>query len=200
MKWEYKMVFIIGIAGPSCCGKSTICDELQKHLKDSFIIHTDDYWHDPETFPKEKGFKNWELPECIDFDTLYVNLSDLKKGKTTTAPQWVRGGYPPLQKEIKPSPIIIVEGFRLFWDERVRKILDFRIYIDVPEGLIIRRRVERMRHPGKVGRELYYREIVIPEERKYGVPTKAFADLVVDGGENTIQIVDQIKIKLQTVL
>lgn len=194
------MVFIIGIAGPSCCGKSTICEELQKHLKNSSLIHTDDYWYNPDQFPKEKGFKNWELPECLDFNSLRANLSDLKKGKATIVPQWVRGSYPPLQKEMKPSPIIIVEGFRLLWDEHIRKLLDFKIYIDVPEELIIKRRIERMRHPNKSDRELYYREIVLPEEKKYGVPTKAFADLIMDGTQSPIQIVDHIKVKLQTVL
>src|SRR3989338_5344132 len=71
------MVFIIGIAGPSSSGKSTICTELQKHLPNSSIIHTDDYWCNPENFPKEKGVKNWELPECLDFDRLYTNLLEL---------------------------------------------------------------------------------------------------------------------------
>lgn len=186
------MVFIIGIAGPSSSGKSTICEALQKHLKDSVIIHTDDYWCNPEHFPKEKGFKNWELPEGLDFDMLYTNLLELKQGKPTIAPQWVQGSYPPLQKEIKPSKIIIVEGFRLFWDKRIRKLLDFKIYIDVPEEIILQRRIERRRHPDKPDRELYYREIVVPEDKKYGLPTRQYADIVMDGSQSLLSIVKRI--------
>src|SRR3989344_8694129 len=190
------MVFIIGIAGPSSSGKSTICTELQKHLPNSSIIHTDDYWCNPENFPKEKGVKNWELPECLDFDRLYTNLLELKQGKPTIAPQWAQWIYPPLKKEIKPSKVIIVEGFRLFWDKRIRKLLDFKIYIDVPEEMIVQRRIERMRHPNKPDRELYYREIVVPEDRKYGLPTKAYADLILDGQRPIAEIITAILTKL----
>ena len=186
------MSTIIGIAGPSASGKSTICDQLQKRLENSIVIHTDNYWCNPEHFPRVKEFKNWELPECLDFDTLYTNLKELKAGKMTRAPQWVLGVYPPLKKEIKPAAIIIVEGFRLWYDARIRKLLDLKIYIDVPEEVILKRRGGRLRHPGKLNRELYYREIVVPEDRKYGLPTKKYADIVIDGTKPVLEIVGEI--------
>src|SRR3989338_2889167 len=117
------MVILIGIAGPSSSGKSTICDELQKRWKDSVVIQTDDYWCNPEHFPRVKEFKNWELPDCLDFDTLYLNLKELKESKTTLMPQWVRGTYPSPRREVNPASFILVEGFRLFWEERIRKLL-----------------------------------------------------------------------------
>ncbi len=186
------MVILIGIAGPSASGKSTICDELQKKFKDSLVIHTDNYWCNPDHFPTEKGFKNWELPQCLDFDTLYANLAELKQGRTTFGPHWVQGIYPPVQKELKPATIIVVEGFRLFWDSRIRKLFDFKIYIDVPEETILHRRAQRMRHPDKPGRELYYQEIVVPEDQKYGIPTKKYADLIVDGRKSIAEIVEVV--------
>ena len=185
------MVILIGIAGPSASGKSTLCNELQKHLKDAIVIHTDDYWCNPERFPKVREFKNWELPECIDFDTLYSNLKELRECKVTLAPQWVQGNYPPLQRKLTPAPIIIVEGFRLFYDARIRKILNFKVYIDLPEEVIVQRRVTRLRH-GKQERELYYREIVVPEDRKYGVPTRKYADLIIDGTKPISEMVEEI--------
>ncbi len=186
------MVILIGIAGPSASGKSTVCEELQKKFKDTLLIHTDDYWCNPDHFPKKDGFKNWELPECLDFDTLHANLIALKQGKTIFGPQWIQGSYPPARKELKPANIILVEGFRLFYDPRIRKILDFKIYIDVPEDVILHRRIQRMRHREKVGRELYYREFVIPEDRQYGIPTKHYADLILDGKRSIAGIVEEV--------
>ena len=64
--------------------------------------------------------------------------------------------------------------------------------IDVPEEVILKRRGGRLRHPGKLNRELYYREIVVPEDRKYGLPTKKYADIVIDGEKVIDEIVAEI--------
>ena len=100
------MTFLIGIAGPSASGKSTICEELTKIILPLVIISQDNYWKNPESFPRVNGVKNWELPEDLDFDTLYHNLRDLKEGKKTMAPKWISGKYPPEQRELLPAPLI----------------------------------------------------------------------------------------------
>jgi len=192
------MVFIIGIAGPSASGKSTVCDELVKLIPGSLLISQDDYWKNTENFPRVKGFKNAELPECIDFDSLYHNLLDLKNGKRTIAPKWVRGQYPPDQQVLAPAPIIVVEGFRLFHDPRIREILDYKVYFDVSATEIIKRRLSRLRH-GQLEREWYYREVVVAEDIKYGLPMKKYADEVVDGTapvhDIVIKLMSTLKVK-----
>lgn len=65
---------LVGIAGSSGAGKSAICEEIGKGIKDVQVVHPDNYWKRPEGFPRIHGYRNWELPECLDFDTLYRNL------------------------------------------------------------------------------------------------------------------------------
>ena len=180
------MSTIIGIAGPSASGKSTICDELQKRLENSIVIHTDNYWCNPEHFPRVKEFKNWELPECLDFDTLYTNLKELKAGKMTRAPQWVLGVYPPLKKEIKPAAIIIVEGFRLWYDARIRKLLDLKVFLHVDADIRFIRRIHRdVRERGRSldGTIRQYYDTVRPMHHQYLESTQQYADISV--GEET---------------
>jgi|SRR3989344_1962508 len=190
------MVFIIGIAGPSASGKSTVCEELVKLIPGSLLISQDDYWKNPEYFPRVKGLKNAELPECIDFGRLYHNLLDLKNGKNTTAPKWIRGQYPPNQQVLTPASVIIVEGFRLFYDSRIRDILDYKVYIDVSTTEIIQRRLSRLRH-GQLEREWYYREVVVAEDIKHGLPMKKYADEVVDGTAAVHDIIKLLMNKLK---
>jgi len=192
------MSYLIGIAGPSASGKSTLCEELVKLIPDSLLISQDDYWKNPELFPKVKGLKNWELPENIDFDRLYQNLLDLKEGKATVAPKWVRGHYPPGTQTFSSKKYIFVEGFRLFHDSRIKDIIDYKIYVDITAEEIIKRRLQRLRH-GQLEREWYYREIVVEEDSKYGVPMKKYADLIVDGTRpiiNSVQKIEEIILQL----
>jgi uridine kinase len=173
--------FLLGIAGPSCAGKTTVAKLLQEMFPDALIVSQDQYWKDTSKFPRVGENKNWELPENLDFDTLARNLQELKSGKSTQAPLWkYKEEGNPHQQTLVPASFIIVEGFLLFHDERIRNLLDMKFYIDIPEDAIVARRVARNRRD-EGDRELYYREVVVQEYRKHGLPTRKFADVVVDG-------------------
>ena len=95
----------------------------------------------------------------------------------------VRTGDTPQQERARfrrdPAEILITEGFLLFHDESVRKLFDLKIYLDIPKEAIIARRAERNRS-GK-DKTLYYQEVVVKEYEKHGLPTRKYADIVVDG-------------------
>ena len=191
MKKEFvKKRIFIGISGPSGSGKTTICENIKEKFN-SQIIYLDNYWKDPRNFPILQGRKNWELPGNLNFTQLYDHLMKLKNGQTVNLDKRVYGIH--LNKTtVKPSKVMIVEGFLLFYDKRIRDIIDYKIYIDVPDEEIIKRRMNRDRR-SKIPDEFYYRKIVVKEYKKYGLPTKKYANLVIDGMKPINQIIIEIE-------
>jgi uridine kinase len=186
--------FLIGIMGPSCSGKSTLAARLAQEL-DSVVISLDDYWN-PEYQPPLVGrWKNRELPGNIDFDHLYRDLADLKSGKSINAPRFSHRDDSFTYHIVEPSPIIIVEGYLLFHDERIRDILDLKAFLDLDDEEMVRRRIARNRS-NRPHRHEYYRDIVVAEYRKYGMPAKAHADILLDGMKGAEENARQVKEQL----
>lgn len=170
---------IIGIAGPSGAGKTTACKILKKKSKNIEHVQLDDYFKSPKSFPKKSGFINWELPSNLKFDLLYNDIRLLKNGqvvkhKTIT---------------LKPKGIIIVEGFLLFTDSRLRKLFDKKIYLDIPTSLILKRRSLKY---GKYVSE-YDKKVTLPEFKRHGLIQKNFADYVISGNQIPSAIEKEIK-------
>jgi uridine kinase len=178
--------FIVGISGPSCAGKSTLVDELQHRFPNSRIVHLDDFWHDPATFPPVRhhlfrNFTNWELPQNLNFQLLHKVLRRLQKG-------W-RAFWRAISFE---RPIIFVEGFLLFHDAKIREMMDLKVYLDIPDETVVQRRMERKRFEFE-GMELYYREVVLDEYRRHGLPTMRYADTVIDGTKTVHEVADMVE-------
>lgn len=176
---------LVGIAGPSCSGKTTI-SQLIVEAREYTLVRQELYWKDPIRFPIINGLKNWELPQNLKFDMLHKNLSDLKNNVVTDVPEW-KGIHLIGLREIKPSSVIIVEGFLLFYDRSVRDLLDFKIYLDIPNSLSIERRLLRYKRNADnrkrvdTSRKIDYYKYALEVYCKNGLPTKKFADLVLDG-------------------
>ncbi len=178
---------LIGIAGPSCSGKSSLTEQLESSFKDMEFISLDSYWKDSNNFKKVWwpfgklfGCKNWELPQNLKLDDLYDNLFELKQGYETKIPICNDADYQKMYRIASPKSRIIVEGFLLFYDKSIRDIFDTKIYLDLPDEEIIKRRLERNKS-NKPDRESYYRKVVVNEYKKYGLPGKQYADLILDG-------------------
>jgi uridine kinase len=188
------MSYLIGIAGPSTSGKTTICKALEKHFPDAFVETQDIYWHDKKTFPKTLGFRNWERPENVDFEMLYQNLKDFKEDKSSILPMFTKMGRAGL-RTVPAFDLVVYEGFLLFQDERISDLFDLKFYIDISEEEIIKRRMTRNRS-GKEGRELYYREVLVEEYRPFKELQAERADYVIDGTisseENLAFVVEKI--------
>ncbi len=165
-----KRSFVIGISGPSSSGKTTISKILAKKLK-AQLIHLDDYWkYHGEKIPSRKEWKKWEHPSSMDYERLLEEIIRIFK--------------------IKQSPFIIVEGFHMFYDKNIRGILDLKIYSTIPNSLIVKRRLERFGFGDN--QEEYSKNIVTKSYKKYGEPTKKYADLIINGTENINENVERI--------
>ena len=154
---------IIGITGPSGSGKTLISKTLTKKLK-APIIHLDNYWKYKTAvkIPSRKEWRKWEHPSSIDYQKLKKDI--IKIVKTTN------------------KRIILVEGFNMFHDKKIRDILNLKIYISIPDHLIVKRRLKKFGK--KDNQEWYSKNIVTKSYKKYGEPTKKYADLVLYGNKN----------------
>ncbi len=172
-----KKTFIIGITGVSGSGKTTIGMNLKKILKNTKIVCVDDYWKERKRIPKSfEKWREWEWPSSINFGKLHKNLIQLR-GK-------------------KKYKFIIVEGNLLFYYKKIRDIIDLKVYLKIPNKLIIERRIKKF--GVEDNQEKYSKEIVVKEYKKYGELAKKYADLSFKGTEPSNCITKKIIKKLKT--
>lgn len=165
--------FLIGIAGASGNGKSTICDIVRSLYPDRFLhLATDNFFKDKQDCPVHKRWMNWETPESMKFDELFRALQQLKAGQPTQVPVYAKRqakkiGY----KTITPKPNIFVEGFMLFYPQEIREALDLRIFLSASQETQLQRRLWRQPDLDLA----YFNEVIVPGYQKYILPTEQYA-------------------------
>ncbi len=181
--------YLVGIAGPSASGKSTVSKMLIERDPSVVRINLDDFFFSKDTFPLHNGWSNWELPQNLDFSKLHSTLSDLLEGRTVTVPDYSKKeGKAISEKIVRPKDLIIAEGFYLFHDKRVRDLLDLKIFLDLPENLQLKRRIERQ--PDLDPR--YFTEVIAPFFRRYGLPARKHADCIINASHNIDVVAEDI--------
>jgi len=186
-----KKPFIVAIAGPSGSGKSEVCAGLQKELGNVLCMSADDYFRDPKELPKIGEWENSDVPEAMRFDQLVRDLKALKEGQrvTTSVLKYPHRSLERIEKILTPAKFMIIEGFLVLYDEKVRDLCDVKIFIDIPKELQFKRRMGRESRRG----EAYVRQVVIPNYEIYGLPTKQYADAVIDGDKQLTKVVAEVK-------
>lgn len=193
---------VIGIAGGSGSGKSTLAVFLcSKHPNDCVLLHLDDYFQKKEKVPKKDEFTNWDHPNAIRFNDLYRDLNLLLRGKAVTVltkselynPNYKTELRNKIKHLIEPRPIILLEGYLAFWDPRIRKLMDLKIFLDMPIKDSAQRRSANKFAPDQA----YVNEVLEPMYRKFVAPTKQYADLVIDvTSKNKEEVLNQVETKL----
>lgn len=180
--------FLVGIAGPSGAGKSTVTRLIEAENNNVLRINLDNYFNDVNGFPKVNGVPNWDLPSNINYELVLKNLKDLKHGKSAKMPFFNKATSERIFKVVEPKEIILVEGFLLYFDRKVAQLFDRKIYIHVLERTQLERRLKRE----VPERAAYVREVVIPNYRIYGLPTKIYADIVLCGEKSPKELKSDI--------
>jgi|SRR3989344_1818549 len=170
---------LIGICGPSNSGKSSLCEVLESNNNASWI-EVDHYLKDLNEVPMIGKYRNWELPEIHRFDALFEDIQKLLHGESINHPIYdFKRGRIKGHRELKPSEMILVEGFYVFSDERIRNLFDVKIYLNLPEAELLKRRVCTEEEWDWSKRD-YVEKVVIPMYRKYGATQKSYSDFVID--------------------
>ena len=184
-------MLLIGIAGGTGSGKTTLADEIKKKYKDFVsIISYDNYYKDQGELPLvERDLVNYDCPDVIDTQLLISQLKQLKNDKEINMPVYNFRFHTREDCTIKISPasIIIVEGILLFHSKELRDLFDLKIFVDVSADVRILRRVERdISERGRTLNSviLQYLSTVQPMHDKYVEPTKKFSDLIINNSKN----------------
>ena len=180
--------FVLGIAGGSGTGKSTLAFGLADKWPDSTVVfHLDDYFKPEAMVPKIHGLANWDSPDALFADKMIRDLQQLKNGKPAVIntksprlnPDFLETGLR-IPVEFQPKPLIIVEGFLSLHFEHLRELMDLRIYLDAPYELHKARRVHGKLHDFPSNYDDY---VLKPMHERYVAPSKQHADKIIDVAE-----------------
>ena len=191
-------MLIIGICGASGSGKSTLAEELVKKItKPAVLINQDAYYRDHAYLPFEERAKiNYDEPGVFEHDELLYDMKQLSEGKSITRKKYDYANHrraDATDEMIHPADIVIIEGIHAFYDERLRDMMDFKIYIRVDPDICLLRRVKRdINHRGREinGIAEQYLSTVKPMYERYIKNYIEYADLIVAGGGKNAKISD----------
>jgi uridine kinase len=188
---------IIGIAGGSGSGKSTVARRIADALtpaKVAFIDMDAYYKHRSDLSIEERRKVNWDHPDAFDLDLLSAHLMALADGKALDKPvyDFVTHLRADETVHIEAADVIVVDGILLFVDERVRSRCDVKVFVDADADVRLIRRIRRdMAKRGRPLEEILeqYLTTVQPMHLQFVEPSKRYADIIVPrGGHNTVAI------------
>ncbi len=190
-------MFIIGIAGGTGCGKTTVVKKIIRNFpeKQVTLLPQDSYYKDNSHLPPEERQKvNFDHPDSLEFDLLINHLQKLKSGKSINQPVYSYLSCTRRDETIlvEPRKVIIVEGILIFTQPRLRDLFDIKVYVDAEADDRLSRVIQRdMAERGRVIQQVLerYYKTVKPMHAQFIEPTKRFADIIVpQGGNNTVAI------------
>lgn len=189
-------VIIIGIAGGSGSGKTTIAQNIKEVFNDDVVILCHDYYYksNEDISLEERKKLNYDHPNSFDTDFLVDQLKTLKEGKTIYHPVYSFVEHTRLQEtvEVKPAKVIIVEGILIFENKELCDLLDIKVFVDTDDDVRIIRRL--LRDVQERGRDLnsvinQYLNTVKPMHEEFVDPSKRRADIIIpEGGSNTVAL------------
>ncbi len=189
-------VLVIGIAGGTGSGKTTLTKNLVAHFGDivTVISHDNYYKRHDELSYEQRCVINYDEPEAFETGLMVTHLSQLRQGRAIECPVYDFRVHNRSNEvlNIAPHRVIIVEGILIFADPNLRDLMDIRIFVDTDADIRLCRRIKR--DVNKRGRSLdsvltQYQQTVKPMHEKYVEPSKKFAHIVVpEGGKNQIAL------------
>ncbi|MGC4375870.1 uridine kinase [Fictibacillus sp. Mic-4] len=199
---------IIGVAGGSGSGKTTVAKEIYRQFSDQsiLIIEQDSYYKDQSEKTMEERLKtNYDHPLAFDNDLLIEQINRLLEYKTIEKPVYDYTVHTRSDKiiPVEPKDVIILEGILILEDERLRNLMDIKVFVDTDADVrIIRRMVRDIRDRGRTLESVIdqYISVVRPMHNQFIEPTKRYADIIIpEGGQNRVAI-DLMVTKIRTIL
>ena len=194
---KIKNMLIIGIAGGTGSGKTTVVNQIIEELKNEEVdvISQDSYYQDTSHLTYEQRTKiNFDHPKSIDFDLLVSHLKDLKAGKNIQQPVYSFKEHNRTGETvtIEPRKVIIVEGILILTHPDIREMFDIKIYVHADSDERLIRRLKR--DIAERGRDLEevlnrYQTTLKPMHQQFIEPTKEFADIIIPTNRyNTVAV------------
>ncbi|MGI8383256.1 uridine kinase [Robertmurraya sp. P23] len=199
---------VIGVAGGSGSGKTSVTKSIYESFKGHSILmlEQDFYYKDQSHLPFEERLKtNYDHPLAFDNDLLIKHIESLLRYEAIAKPVYDYSVHTRSSDviHVEPKDVIILEGILVLEDERLRNLMDIKLYVDTDADLrIIRRLVrdikERERSMDSVIDQ--YVNVVRPMHNQFIEPTKRYADIIIPEGGHNFVAIDLMVTKIQTIL
>ena len=192
---DIKAPFIIGVAGGTGSGKTTVSRRIHDAISVEHIsyLQHDSYYHDLSHLPIEERAKcNYDHPDSLDTPLLVRHLRRLSAWRAVDIPVYDFATHTrrPITQRVEPARVILIEGILVFAESELRQLMDMRIYVDTDADIRFIRRLRR--DVDERGRTLdsvihQYMGTVRPMHLEFVEPSKRYADIIVpEGGNNRV--------------
>lgn len=197
-------IMVIGIAGGSGSGKTTITNQIVEQLgTDVTVITHDNYYREQhEMSMEERALVNYDHPDAYETSLLVEHLAALRRGETVEIPvyDFSISDRTDQTTTVTPARVIIVEGILIFVEEALRELMDVKVYVDCDADVRILRRI--MRDVKERGRSLesvinQYLATVKPMHETFVEPSKKFADVIIPTGGQNLVALDMLVNRIQ---
>lgn len=190
---EDKDVCVIGIAGGSASGKTTIINKLKKKFKDEIVMISHDfyYWSNDDKTMEERVKLNYDHPKSFETKRLIDDVKKLINKEAVDIPIYDFTMHTRKKETLRvyPKPVIIVEGILILEDSELRDLMDIKVYVDTDaDERLIRRILRDTKERGRSVESVLaqYTGTVKPMHEEFVEPSKKHADIIIPrGGENT---------------
>jgi uridine kinase len=183
---------VVGIAGGTASGKTTMAEALQSRLGGRCLLLTHDrYYHSlPAAFRDDPTRFNFDHPDSLDTARLVRDLHQLRIGHTTSVPNYDFSRHARVQGEelVAPAPIIVVEGILALSGDALSECYDLKVFVHAPDDIRLIRRIRRdVRTRGRAVEAILrqWERTVRPMHQEFVEPSRVHADLVLDGTTTT---------------
>lgn len=199
---------VIGVAGGSGSGKSTVAREILRQVSPAhgLILEQDSYYKSQDDIPLAERHKtNYDHPDAYDNELLLRHLERLLQYKPIQKPVYDFSRHTRSKRTVfvEPKDVVILEGILVLEDERLRQLMDIKVYVDTDADVRFIRRLRRdMRRRGRSMQSVIeqYLTTVRPMHRQFVEPTRKYADIIIpEGGKNRVAI-DLLVTKIRSML
>jgi uridine kinase len=203
-----KRPVVIGIAGGSCSGKTSVTRAIYDVFREHsvVVIEQDYYYKDQSHMTFEQRLEtNYDHPLAFDTDLLIEHIHQLIGYQAIEKPVYDYVQHTRSQEviHVEPKEVIIIEGILVLEDERLRDLMDIKLFVDTDPDLRIIRRIQRdIKERGRTADSVIdqYLSAVRPMHNMFIEPTKRYADVIIpEGGGNNVAI-DLMVTKIKTIL
>ena len=197
IKTNTTIMLIIGIAGGTGSGKTTVVHQIMNELPETEVgvLSQDSYYKENNHLSyEERALVNFDHPRAIDFELLVKHLQDLKKGKTIEQPVYSFITHNRTEDTIitHPRKVMIVEGILILTNPELRDLFDVKVFVHADSDERLIRRLKRdIAERGRDMEEVLnrYQTTLKPMHQQFIEPTKAYADIIIPNDKyNTVAI------------
>lgn len=203
-----KRCFVIGVAGGSGSGKTTVSQHIQSAIGATQIAYLqhDSYYCDNGHLPWEERIRqNYDHPDSLDTQLLIQHIQQLQQGQAINAPIYDFNTHSRSKQKqrVESAPVLLIEGILIFVEKELRSLMDMRIFVDADADIRFIRRLLRDVH--ERGRSLesiigQYTSTVRPMHLEFVEPSKRYADVIIpEGGGNRVAM-EMIISRIQAIL